>query len=750
MKKSIVFALILMGFTSLVVQTLLIREFLISFYGNELTIGLILANWIILEALGSSLTSKISTKSKNPFLFYALLQTGIALYLPLSIFIIRNIKNLLGVTIGEGVGIIPIFFSSFFIIFPLSLFDGAEFPFGCRIISEINKNIQESVGKVYILEAVGFILAGPLFTYILITKLNSFSIAFFLGLINIFSAILLLKDKLEENITKNFFIILNFLFLFILIINFVWAENIHLFSISKQWKNQRVLNYQNSLYGNLVVTESKNQYTFYSDGIPIITTPLPDITYIEELVHFIMLCHPQPKNVLILSGGAGGVIREILKYPIEKLTYTELDPLFIKLIRKFPTELTELELNDKRLDIKYVDGRRFLQFTESKYDVVILNLPIPSTLQLNRFYTKEFFQNIKSILNKKEGIFGFSITGSLSYLNPQIRNLNASILNSLKEVFYVNIIPGDFNLYICSPKEFKINSDIFLGRLKEKGIQTILLNESYLQYRLHPRWLKWFFDSLADCNKIRKNFDLLPSATFYSIAYWNSIFSPKLERFFQILDKLDFKIILLGVCLIGLGDLLLIFIFPKFRNLSVGFAIATTGFIGMSFDLILIYTYQVFYGFVFSHIGLLVTAFMAGLTLGGWLMTKNLKKIKKDIFSFSIIELKIIAFCILIGPLLLYLNRFNSPKLSFIFFVLSFISGYLVGLEFPLANKIYSPNKIYSKTAGILYALDLTGAYFAALIVSIVLVPVLGILKTCFLLGVIKIISFFGIILSKS
>ena len=95
MPKRILFALILMGFTSLVVQTLLIREFLISFYGNELTIGLILANWIILEALGSILASRFSLKSKRPALVYALLQTGIALYLPLSIFFIRDIKNII-------------------------------------------------------------------------------------------------------------------------------------------------------------------------------------------------------------------------------------------------------------------------------------------------------------------------------------------------------------------------------------------------------------------------------------------------------------------------------------------------------------------------------------------------------------------------------------------------------------------------------------------------------------------------------
>jgi len=67
--KTTIFALILMGFSSLIVQTLLIREFLIIFYGNELTIGIILGEWIILEALGSKFFTKPSLKIKKTFSF---------------------------------------------------------------------------------------------------------------------------------------------------------------------------------------------------------------------------------------------------------------------------------------------------------------------------------------------------------------------------------------------------------------------------------------------------------------------------------------------------------------------------------------------------------------------------------------------------------------------------------------------------------------------------------------------------------
>lgn len=769
MNKKILFALLLMGFTSLVVQTSLIREFLISFYGNELTIGLILANWIILEALGSSILSRASARSTRPHLIYALLQTGIALYLPLSIFLIRNIRNMLGLTLGEGVGILPILFSSFFILAPLSIFDGAQFPFGCRLLTDASGRPLESSGRVYILEAMGFILAGPIFTYLLITKLNSFSIAFSLGLLNLLSAILLLKDKLKDTLTKSFFIITNILFILVAFTFLNPASKLQKFSINKQWKGQQILRYQNSVYANLVVTKSENQYTFYSDGIPIITTPVPDIAHIEELVHLTMLGSSNPKNVLLLSGGAGGVIKEILKYPIEKLTYAELDPLIIKLVKDFPTELTQEELSDPRLDIQHIDGRRFLRLTKScaaggpasggKYDVVILNLPMPSTLQLNRFYTLEFFQNVKSVLTE-DGIFSFGLPGSLSYINEPMRNLNGSILNTLKSIFYVNIIPGDFNLYLATKSELKINPEIFLRRLGERNIQTRLLNKFHLEYRLNPQWLDWFNNSLSDYTKIRKNLDLLPSATFYSISYWNTVFSLRLQGILKILDKLNFKVLLLGVLILGIGLLVLSIYIPGFKKSSIGFAIGTTGFMGLSFDLILIYAYQSFYGFVFSHFALLVTAFMSGLTLGGWLMTRRLSRIKNDYDCFSKIELAICGFCLMTGPLLLFLGHLPSLKFSFIFFLLSAVSGYLVGSEFPLANKIYwkdkpdpdtqERGKSYTKTAGMLYALDLLGAWLAALVVSVALVPIIGILKTCILLLAIKTISLVLVILSKA
>jgi spermidine synthase len=79
------------------------------------------------------------------------------------------------------------------------------------------------------------------------------------------------------------------------------------------------------------------QYDFYSDGFPVITKPHPNTESVESFVHFPMLFCEGPSNVLVISGGAGGVIHEILKHGPDRVDYAELDPLLLEAVSRFPT-----------------------------------------------------------------------------------------------------------------------------------------------------------------------------------------------------------------------------------------------------------------------------------------------------------------------------------------------------------------------------------------------------------------------------
>ena len=123
-KSSLVFAFLLMGFSFTVMQTLMARELLVSFAGNELSIGLVLGSWLILEAVGSGLAARLVERIKGGASSYAALQVALSLLLPLSVYAAFTVRRIVGITPGEGMGLVPTFYSALLVLLPLGLVDG--------------------------------------------------------------------------------------------------------------------------------------------------------------------------------------------------------------------------------------------------------------------------------------------------------------------------------------------------------------------------------------------------------------------------------------------------------------------------------------------------------------------------------------------------------------------------------------------------------------------------------------------------
>ena len=176
-------------------------------------------------------------------------------------------------------------------------------------------------------------------------------------------------------------------------------------------------------------------------------------------------------------------------------------------------------------------------------------------------------------------------------------------------------------------------------------------------------------------------------------------------------------------------------------------AIAATGFTGMAADLIVIFAFQSLYGYVYHWIGLLITSFMAGLSLGGFLMSRHLARNRRDRATLLRLELALVLFWVLLPILLAALyGRMAHPLVSTalqpILFLLNALAGFLVGAQFPLANRVWlRDRKAQRGTTGVLYASDLVGAFLGSVLVSVVLIPVLGIVATCFVSVVLKLCS---------
>jgi spermidine synthase len=753
MKKHFSVAILVKGFSALVAQILLLRELLIVFSGNELSIGIILANWLILGAFGSYVLGRRAERSKYALEAFTVITILFSLSLLIAIYLARILKGAMGISIGESIGFLPMLLSSLVVLSAVSILQGALFTYSCRIYSLFSSPGESSVGKVYVYETVGTIIGGIACTYFLITCFNGFQAVTGLALLNFAVCLVLLAPSWRKGIfQKTVLAVLSVLILFsgyALVAG--QADKLHHHSINAQWKKQNVVHYQNSQYGNICVVENEGQYSFFLDGISNLITPVPDIPSLEEFVHLPLLAHPEPASLLILSGGAGGMINEALKHPsIEAIEYAELDPLLLDLIRKFSTPLTESELNDRRVKIQHVDGRLLLNKTQNKYDVIFVGIQEPSSLQANRFFTKEFFSLVKERLNKG-GILVLGLPGSLTYVNDELRNLNSCIFNTLESVFsHIRVIPGDGrNLFLSSDSReiTQIDKMQIIERLSHRNIAAEVIVPWHIEKKLHPGWQDWFSRFLQGGSQ-KINSDFTPLGLFYSISHWNAVFAPSLRGIFSQFERITLSSI---VFLFGIL-LLLYFLFRpgnrQFFQGGITLSIVTTGFAGMMFDLMIIFTFQSIYGYVFSWIGILVAAFMAGAAGGAWLITAVLGRIKNHFKVFKLIELAIICFAIAFPLVFLAMPTYpgDSGALFFfktLFLTLSFISGFLTGSQFPLANKLYlKKSTSLSQTAGLLYAADLLGGWFGGIVGAVVLLPVLGLTGTCLTVALLKLTSF--------
>ena len=346
---------------------------------------------------------------------------------------------------------------------------------------------------------------------------------------------------------------------------------------------------------------------------------------------------------------------------------------------------------------------------------------------------------------------GLGQPGSLSYVNDELKNLNACIYNTLKSVFpHIRVFPGDgTNLFLSSNSEdiSLVDTTRLVNRLDERGIGVNVLVPRHIKKKLHPGWQSWFTGFLEGSTQ-KINRDFKPLGMFYSVSHWNALFAPYLCNLFRWFEKINlqmfFMLFVAFVCIYAFGR------GQNWRLWGSGipFCIATTGFAGMIFDLALIFTFQSIYGYVFAWIGLLVTSFMVGTAAGAMTMTSLLSRATNCLRYFLKADLAIIAFALALPFIFLGLHPYLvSPGafhfLKVLFLLIAFISGFLIGAQFPLANKIYLKHQSsLSQTAGVLYSSDLLGGWLGGVVGGVVLLPVLGLLGSCVVVVLLKLCSF--------
>jgi spermidine synthase len=174
------------------------------------------------------------------------------------------------------------------------------------------------------------------------------------------------------------------------------------------------------------------------DGL-VQTTERDEFYYHEMLVHPAFITHPSPKDILVIGGGDGGVLKEIPRYPIKRLQLVEIDSQVVEVSKKFFPWLFSC-LDDKRVELVIADGHEFIQKTPGKFDVVLVDSSDPVGPSL-RLHEEAFYKDLKNCLNP-EGVVTTQLGSSFFHLE-EIKKKRVSLNNVFKIVsLYTGPVPS--------------------------------------------------------------------------------------------------------------------------------------------------------------------------------------------------------------------------------------------------------------------------------------------------------------------
>jgi len=670
-KRLMVWSIIGTGVSSVSTQLLVIREFLSQFHGNEITISLTIFCWLSLTGAGSFAAKFV--KRYSLFTLCILIVTVALAPIP-EILLIRRARIWFFLH-GMSPGFYPTFFHILLTTATYCFLLGFILPYTLKVIQEITPSYTS--GDLYLADNIGDIGGGVLFSFVLVYWCTPFQA------IAIASSLLVLVGMGLWVKTARY---IAFIGILPLILMFYYGALHRGFEVSTFVPQYgKIVRYMESPYGRIIVTEEDSQHTFWQSGSPIYS----DLSVVqsEEKVHYPLCQLERVKKVLLVSGGLGETLKEIEKHHPLQVDYVELDPSLIKAAKEFGALAGNITVR-----IINTDARRFIQRTKKRYDAVILDLPDPDTFQVNRFYTSEFFSLVRKILSKK-GVMSLGLAYGQNYISEIRRKKLATVYHTVSIHFkHVLAIPGEEAYLICSDGD--LHPDI-PARLKLKGIST--------------SYIAGFYRGNITVDRVRELRNALEGKGFL-----NGDFHPRLMRivFLEWFSKYGTSPL---IFLLVLSGVLIVYLLFIRREEYILFA---TGFASMGVEMLVIFSFQVLFGYVYLEIGAIITSSLLGL-LPGVLLGRRRQKNEKRNLVLS--DVGILGF-LLVFLLWVTLSKIEPHPVYFMLYC--FLFSVLCGFQFPVVAQIIGEEN--SPAAGCLAA-DLAGAALGTLAIGSLLIPLFGV-----------------------
>src|SRR5688572_13071232 len=294
----------------------------------------------------------------------------------------------------------------YFLVFAIGVFVGLEIPLLLRILKD-QVEFKELVSRVLAFDYIGALLASILFPILFVPRLGLIRTSLVFGMLNAGVALWgtwLLRPLIKGRITG--LRIRAGIVLALLLLGFIKANTLTSLAEDEMFADE-IIHSKDTPYQRIVITRGRAGFQLFLNG-NLQFSSTDEYRYHEALVHPAMLLANSPRRVLVLGGGDGLALREVLKYPtVERVTLVDLDPEMTRLSSRFPllARLNQQALSDPRVQVVNEDAFIWVEETqEPVYDAAIVDFPDPNTFALGKLYTTRFYRLLRARLNENAAI----------------------------------------------------------------------------------------------------------------------------------------------------------------------------------------------------------------------------------------------------------------------------------------------------------------------------------------------------------
>jgi len=625
------------------------------------------------------------------------------------------------------------------------------------------------LGRVYALESAGSLIGGAAFSFWAVDHLAPIQTALLCGAFTTLASGVWLIGRTRRLVAPGSVVVVGIALAAIC----VWqGARLDRNLIDRRWKDlapgYELVAEAESKYQNLSVGRRAGQFSLYCDGQ--VTVSFPDPYDVVPLSHLWMCQHPEPRRVLVLGGGAEGLLAEILKHPVDHVDYVEPDPRQIDLVKPFIGETDRIALSDKRVTVHHVDARFFIKTRRNEFDMVIARLPEPTSALRARFYTEEFFGELRRAMTGRS-VLCMTVTAAPGELSAMTGEYLGSMMATVGSHFpHVVVGWGDPAQVLAATDTgiVSIAADELMGRYTSRGIESKYFDPLWFAGAtdwLDPAKVAERARELATIEHPEVSTDLRPIVYIQRLALWEWMVGGERRGVIERLRAVTWGGligVLLAIGAVGMAVPYLRSLLrsgarangPRILDGAITVSVGSTGLVTMALSIVWLFAFQNLYGYVYQRIGWIIAVFMGGLVVGcfaadRWCRTVTAARRPRSVVCRRLIAVDVLlaGLCVLVPLLLPVLAEAQGGELALVLvewvvIVMVGLTGVLGGASFALCGLV----KLESMggagaAAGSIVGADHAGACIGALLTGVLLVPVFGTLATAVLLAAIKLAS---------